>query len=100
MSFSIDPSMKMFEGKKILHSNNLLNDLIFEKDYALAPIIFDEKLLDESVVPLSQRIIIDDSNSIYSSNIIIVSTESEILRKHDLQKTNITSSYNEITNSF
>ena len=100
MSFSIDPSMKMFEGKKILHSNNSLNDLIFEKDYALAPIIFDEKLLNESIIPLSQRKIIDDSDSMYNSNIIIVSTESEMLRKQDLQKTNITLSYNEITNSF
>jgi hypothetical protein len=100
MSFSIDPSMKMFEGKKILHSNDSLNYLIFEKDYALAPIIFDEKLLNESVIPLSQREIINDSDSIYSSNIIIISTESEILRKHDLQKTDMTSSCNEITNSF
>ena len=100
MSFSIEPGKKMFESKKLLNSNDLFNYLIFEKDYALAPIFFDEKLLDESVIPLSQRKIIDDSDSIYSSNIIIISTESEILRKNEFRKTNITSSYNEITYSF
>ena len=86
--------------KKLFHSNDPFNYLLFEKDYAMAPIIFEEKVPDESDTPLSQRKIIYDSDSIYNSNIIIVSTESEILRKNEFRKTNITSSYNDINYSF